>query len=129
MKTQTYYKVVSKNLKSATPIAKYLGLETQYIVNEWVKPHVKQAPLMVFDDIISARIFTSTNRLYRPFKIFECSIKESKRKWGWLETWNCERFFKALKHKKAWRYLVDNTESFPNGTVFADEVMLTKEIL
>ena len=128
MKTQMYYKVVTIGLKSAIDIARDLGLETQYVVGQWVKPRIKQAPLMVFNDLERAQSFIRANDFNGPYRLFKCEIKPSKRKWGWLSTWMKDDFFSALKHRKRWSDLVDY-DRFPLGTVFADEVMLVEEIL
>lgn len=128
MKTQTYYKVVTTNLTSATPIANDLGLSTQYKVGEWVQPKVKQAPLMVLNSIHEARRFMRANTVYGPHRLFECEIKKSKRKWGWVSKFNAGALLKAIKWKKGYRQFVGSYKEFPTGTVFADEVMLVKEI-
>ena len=123
-----HYKVVSKNLTSAIYIARDLGLETQYVVGQWVSPHIKQAPLMVFEDLELAKRFINANSRYGPHRIFECEIKKSRKKWGWISVWNIDVFYKALRNKKKWTDLISYGE-FPDGTVFADEVMLVKEII
>ncbi|MCB0448438.1 MAG: hypothetical protein KDD03_13205 [Gelidibacter sp.] len=123
-----YYKVVRINLQSAVNKAFDLNLNVQYIVGKFVQPKIKQAPLLVFNDIDRAKKFMRQNSGAGPHRLFECEIVESKRKWGWLCDHDKETFFKALKNKKAWTHLVDPTE-FPQGTVFADAVKLTKEIV
>lgn len=123
-----YYKVVTVELKSAIDIAKEIGLETQYIIGEWVKPKIKQAPLMVFGELETAREFVSGNSNNGPHRIFECSIKQSKREWGWVPMWVRPIFLKKIKNKKAWRCYIGDCKSFPSGTIFADEVKLLREV-
>lgn len=123
-----YYKVVTTELKSAIDIARELGLETQYIIGEWVKPKIKQAPLMVFGELKTAREFVSRNSSSGPHRIFECSIKQSKREWGWVPSYIRPNLLKYIKSKKAWRHFIGTSEGFPEGTIFADEVKLLREI-
>ena len=123
-----YYKVVRTDLTSAIFIADSMGLQVQYIRNEWVKSKLKQAPLMVFKSLDAARAFIHNNTGAGPHRIFECEIKKSKRKWGWLFNEMKEPFFLALKRKKKWTHLIDYG-AFPEGTVFADEVMLVREVV
>ena len=124
----SYYKVVTTELKSAIDIAKEIGLETQYIIGEWVKPKIKQAPLMVFGDLETARDFVRSNTNSGPHKLFECSIKPSKKEWGWIPAYIRSDLLKIIKNKKAWRHFVGDVESLPQGTIFADEVMLIREV-
>lgn len=125
-----YYKVVDENLMSYFSCFEHIGgmLNIQYKVNEWVFPVVKVAPLMVFDNLEIAKLFSRANRLGRinP-KIFECEIKKSRKKWTCLAT--DKTIMQAIKLKKAKKKcsFLDPALLMQN-CVLADSVKLTREI-
>lgn len=123
-----YYKVVKRDLTSAIQSEEKSVLAVQYIQDVWVKSKLKQAPLMVFGAYHEAKNFAINNVGSGPHRIFECRIKRSKRKWGWIYSCDIKRLYSAIKNKKGWTHLVVE-DGLPTGTILADEVMLVREIV
>lgn len=76
MRDKIYYKVVSKDLKSAivNEDKKYC---IQYKVGEWVETKHLNKGLLVFDSIITASFFIQSQYNKSTFKLYTCYVKNS----------------------------------------------------
>lgn len=117
-----YYKVVSKDLTSATHHAFDRCLAIQYKIGEWVSPLHNYAPLMCFNDLDLAKKFSKDmqNRY-----IFKCEIVKSRKKWGFVYYSNMKTVIELRKAKKRFSDLLGG---LPPGTVLADKVKLLERI-
>lgn len=100
MKENKYYKVVKNNLTSSVVVCED---KVQYKRGEYVKthPHLYKINhhLFVFNNILSAKLFTGNNE-----RLFECKIRG--------------------KLNNKYNFIGYS----PDGTVMAKEVMIVKEI-
>ena len=117
-----YYKVVSQDLKSITDHP--IGVE--YGVGKRTKSLYPYAPLFVFDDLHAAIEFNRYNVGHG--RIFECEIEKSNRPWGAFLSDDLEEFLKKKKQKKGCADLLKRNRHVLNHTVFADSVMLSREV-
>lgn len=122
MKTKIGYKIVDLQLKSAIMSSSEFVVE--YKLNEWVSPKIKEAPLMVFDNLYDAKHFYKGENRYSYLCIYKCEYQRSKRKWGC-----CMGFIDdILRLKKQKKNITRRVGRVPYGTVFADAVKLTERI-
>ncbi|MCB0448441.1 MAG: hypothetical protein KDD03_13220, partial [Gelidibacter sp.] len=79
--------------------------------------------LMVFSNLESAIGFCVNGA----DQVFECEIKKSRKKWGWVNRWCRRQAFKQIKNKKKYTdFIQDNM--LPKSTVLADSVKLLKRV-
>jgi hypothetical protein len=88
--------------------------EIQYKINEWVRPIKKRGPIAVFSNKEDATMFLKGYGV-RDSVLCTCKYVPSKRKSVWC-------FDNSYKSATPLREL-------PEGTVLADRVMITEEIL
>jgi hypothetical protein len=86
--------------------------EVRYKVGEWTKPIKKRGPLAVFADKENATMFLKDFGI-RDSILYECKYVPSKRKSMWCFVDSCKIVLKKL----------------PEGTVLANRIMITEEIL
>jgi hypothetical protein len=84
-----------------------------YDINRWVFPMVGAGPLAVFRQELDARVFASNNRLW--MAIYKCKYRKSKFNQLWYNMASTHRTYKP-------------ENELPQGTDFADAVMITEEV-
>ena len=105
----------------------------QYKKMKWAKPKHECAPLYVFDSLDSANDFIDhiSIGLILPIKanyrIFECIIEKSNIKWGFCSSPTKIESNIDLYYNDYFNYNSDISK-WPKGTVFANKVMLIKNI-
>ena len=135
MSSKKYYKVVRKDLCSSM-MGKYVNLFgkdfcIQYKIGKFVKPKIKYTSLMIFETYEQAGDFVYKYD-YDDGRIFEVEAK-CVRKVGIIE-YLCSDYFgrkvrKMIRLKRAKKAYTHLTSSSPNGTLFASEVKLVKEVV
>lgn len=121
--SKIYYKVVSANLTSAIDIAKDVRLEARYFPGYITYPKFDWAPLFVFSTLDDAKLFKEREG-NSSLRIFECKIGKSNIKWKYLSTNSLQR---VIKDRDMANRVLDY--GVPKGTVFADWVRLTREVV
>lgn len=110
----------------------------EYNINEWVKPHMPNSKLFVFNSLDAAINCLSKNGNCRNYEVYECEVKRPTkaakyRGDGWWsnnlqEYWNIIK--KAKKNKKSINKALEKSKEhfppMPAGTVWCDELKLTK---
>lgn len=116
-----YYKVVREDLTSLSDYAEWFDAKVQYKIGRWMKPKHENAPLFVY----SQKPDMST--MGRGSRLFECAVIESMREW--YPVCNLKGFTRNIETSKAGLKTFAHHFAVPHSTVYADQVMLTKEIL
>ncbi|MCB0448434.1 MAG: hypothetical protein KDD03_13185 [Gelidibacter sp.] len=125
MKTKIGYKVVTYDMMSYI-ISKELSEDRKfsitYVLNEWVKPKSKYAPLMVFADKTSVENFLTANNSGSGY-VYKCEYVQSKRKWGWCFGYINQQISLRKNKKRAVSF-----GGLPRGTILADAVKLVEKV-
>lgn len=123
-----YYKVVSKELKSARASRNFDSLSINYKIGKWVEPHLKGSNLMVFSTLLDAKTFAD---IYIGDRIFECEVLKPSRSGIIFDTVTSinmlmKRIITLKRMKKKYKHLVNGNP--PKGTIFCSAVKLIQEI-
>lgn len=125
-KTKIGYKITSLQ---NTSYLQYMNEFTRnYVLGEWVHTLDKNLPLFVFDTLEHAKDFIEKEM--EQAHIYECEYVPSmitlQRQRGLCET--LSRFVEQMSLPLEERTLKDYKEMWPDGTLFAESVKLTKLI-
>lgn len=132
-----YYKVVKEyENKIYSCVAKGTDCEVIYKKNKWVKPHIKNSKLFVFETRKAARNFKKQMwNNHNKIKIYKVEIKNPIiiELYGW-----CNRMdnFRKDVVQKEWKISLNNKKCpdefviqiLPEKTVFVDEVKLIERV-
>lgn len=137
--SNTYYKVVDKNLRSIIAnrnSAEGRGREAlmdeltvQYVEKQWVRPAKPGTHLMCFDSLSRARNFAYT----RDGIVFECKVIKP-RKYGFITPFDVfTTYYPGLSYlirkKQKYSHLQRGYEcSPPSSTIFCEAIKLVKQV-
>jgi len=128
---KTYYKIVSKDLKSIVSI----NLDTpdeyvvQYCVNRFVEPKLKGTSLFVFDTLKNVKRFFSPPWVHgERYIIYEAEVKNPKQIGLFSSYCNWVYLAELLELKRSKKKWSHKTSVPPTGTVFCSSVKLLKKV-
>ena len=125
-----YYKVVNSQMSSCR--LWWRQWRVKYVINQWVRPHIKYSKLFVFSDLRQARRFCFSSET-----IYECKVKNPIKTAPFCcyfgpENYMIMKIWKLWGQKKKYRHLMpevsNETIEPPLGTVYVDAVKLIKPI-
>ncbi len=118
-----YYKVVTDNLTSVVQVPPYV----KYKLNKFVRPSDLHSKLFIFDTLKNAQKFT--NSRFGRYKMYECHATNVTKPVNALLsgiTWI--KYNKLKKQKKSVKCINNTSMYWPEGTLWARSVKLTKLI-
>lgn len=121
---KTYYKVVQYTpLHLTSARAGDFGIGLNYIPNEWTSPRIPNSKIFVFDNLEDAERFKNEDE-----QIWECEVRNPRKAKYYSNIPHLDSFWSYSPSKRVAIYKKTDSK-VPDGTIFADAVKLTKQVM